>query len=306
LKRAHYAKELRWEGFAMAITAFSSDGPFSYTSIVRQSSGAPVITDISAEDYLTFAKGDLSAGTRQGAVNAMGNAKRSLHLMIDTLLQNFGLLAHNQRLSFPGKLALMDDVGLISLNVFRKLNVERNMMEHDYRSPDPERVQDFVDVCNLLLLAIERLGQDITYKLFVGVRDSGEHRYLVLEPTIGRLDFFALDSPLVSRTKVSGIDFEYVSTAARTDEGERVVQSIGELAESIELRSNNKADWIPMLKTLVELSNSQSRGRATTVHDGTAFMTVSTTISMTEDELQSFSDFMENGRLPGGVRMADD
>ncbi|MGK8501328.1 hypothetical protein [Nocardia asiatica] len=254
----------------MGVTVFMDDGYFSYLSIVNQCSGMPVVTDVSAEDYLRFAKSDLDAGTKHGLINAMGNAKRSLHLMIDTILQNYGLLAYGRRRSFPGKLRLMDDVGLIALNVFRKLNVGRNIMEHEYQSPDPELVQDFVDVCNLLLLAIERLGQDLPYRSIVGLRETGEHMYLVVEPMLGRLDFRPLLAPTVNVTEVFGSEVEYVSTIFR--EGDRVpdAKAVGDVVRSIELRPSNEAQWIPIVRLLVEIGNDRSDYRVTRVDDGWA------------------------------------
>jgi len=42
-------------------------------------------------DYLYFAKADLLTKDLRGAINALGNAKRAIHLLIDSFLELFGL-----------------------------------------------------------------------------------------------------------------------------------------------------------------------------------------------------------------------
>jgi hypothetical protein len=282
----------------MALTTFMSDGPFSYLSFVGQSTGLPVETDVTAEDYLAFAKSDYGQGTKHGLINAMSNAKRSLHLMVDTILQNYGLLAHNRRLSFPGKLELMDDVDLIALNVFRKLNVERNAMEHEYRSPDSGRVQDFIDVCNLLLLAIERLGQELPYFSIVGLRDTGEHMYLVLEPMLGRLDFFSLNEPTINSAEVFGDKCDYVSTIFRKGERLPDAQAVGEIERSINLQLKDKDQWTPMLRQLVGLSNKRSAERRTKIHDDFATVWTSISFPMEGAQRKALADLLGDAMPP--------
>jgi hypothetical protein len=85
----------------MAITVFYNDGVLTYFSPTRRASGIPVITQITPRQYLEYARADFPAGDERGLINAQGNIKRALHLMIDTVLQNYGLLAQNKRISFP-------------------------------------------------------------------------------------------------------------------------------------------------------------------------------------------------------------
>ncbi|WP_157184643.1 hypothetical protein [Nocardia niigatensis] len=258
----------------MAVTIFLESGPFTYISIMNQCSGVPVTSAVTAEEYLRFAKSDLEMGTTHGLINAMGNAKRSLHLMIDTVLQSYGLLAQGKRRSFPDKLRLMDDVGLIALNVFRKLNVERNVMEHEYMVPDLDRVQDFVDVCHLLLLATERLGQDLPYRSIVGLRSTGEHMLLELEPMAGTVNFRPLLTPTVMETEAFDRDIEYVARIWRDEGPTPNAESIGDVVQSIALRPKDEAEWIPIVRSLVAVGNDLSRSRSSAIKDG--MMTIQT------------------------------
>ena len=106
----------------MVTISFHSEGQLIYHSVLTMSSGVPVVTEVGAGEYLSFARSDFSQGSTHGLINALGNAKRALHLMIDTLLQNYGMLRHNKVVNFPEKLELLDQAGLIAFNVFRRLN----------------------------------------------------------------------------------------------------------------------------------------------------------------------------------------
>jgi hypothetical protein len=80
--------------------------------------------DVTPEQYLRYAELDLEDRTDRGAINALGNAKRALHLIVDSLLQAYGLLARNQKAGFPQKLGLIDAAGLFSPSILSTLNLE--------------------------------------------------------------------------------------------------------------------------------------------------------------------------------------
>ena len=83
--------------------------PFIYLMESVSLNGCPLTdTDVTAEQYLKVAARDLEDASERGAVNALGNMKRALHQTVDTLLQGYGLLARNRRLSFPRKLELIE------------------------------------------------------------------------------------------------------------------------------------------------------------------------------------------------------
>jgi hypothetical protein len=109
------------------------DGPFTYFGPVGWRRTSTPDSQISAEQYLDFARRDFAAGDEQGLINAMGHSKRAFHLMVDTLLDAYGLLVRNKRCHFVQKLELLDKCELISLRILRRLNGERNAMEHECR-----------------------------------------------------------------------------------------------------------------------------------------------------------------------------
>lgn len=131
--------------------------------------GCPLTdAEVTAEQYLQFAAADLEDASERGAVNGIGNAKRAVHRTVDALLQANGLLASNQRCSFPQKLELKDEAGLFSMAILNTLNLERNAVEHEYRVPARARVQEVIDVGRLWLLATQRLREYVAYESLAG------------------------------------------------------------------------------------------------------------------------------------------
>jgi hypothetical protein len=230
--------------------------PFTYLMPSVELNGSPVITDVTAEQYLQYAARDLEEGSARGAMNALGNAKRALHLTVDSLLNAYGILARNMKISFPKKLELLDNAGLFSLSILNTLNLERNVMEHEYRVPSSERVQEVIDIGRLLLLATRRIGEFITYECLAGWRVDQKLGVVQLNPTPGLLSFFEVDGP---------------SRVSRFSDGEvvlldRIRDRAGSLLPGIEINPHptwelfleykNRATWRPLLRPLIELNET--------------------------------------------------
>lgn len=276
----------------MARTTFFSEGPLTYMSPVQAAAGVPLAADVTAEQYLEYAKLDLQSRDTRGAVNALGNAKRCMHLMIDGLLQNYGLLKHSRRLSFPAKMRLLDSAGLIALNIFNRLNVARNLAEHEYQDPDPGQVQDFIDVCQLLLLATESLSQDIPYDVVAGVRKTGEHVYISLEPLLGRIEFRRLNHPDTHVTQVFDVDVEYVlSPFAKDMEGFRASLE-PEPFDVIDLKPKNQEQWSQLLQDMVS-APGRSR-RISRVNDSMMTIWFSKTFPVNLAEAKPLAELMRD------------
>lgn len=116
--------------------------------------------DVSPAMYLEFAKIDLreNDGLRS-LVNAVSNAKRSLHLQSELISDALGVrsLAPKGQISFPKRLGFIRDCGVVGGSILNKLNRIRNAVEHDYIIPDEMVAQDFIDVVELFVAASERL-----------------------------------------------------------------------------------------------------------------------------------------------------
>jgi hypothetical protein len=81
--------------------------------------------------YLEYARRDIGDGTQQGAINALGNAKRAVHLVIDALLGAYSL-GDWANAPFPVRAELLRDLGALPTRMVSRLNSARNLMEHDY------------------------------------------------------------------------------------------------------------------------------------------------------------------------------
>src|SRR5712692_1468919 len=223
--------------------------PFIYLMESVSLNGCPLTdTDVTAEQYLQFAARDLEDGSERGAVNALGNIKRALHQTVDTLLQGYGLLARNRRLSFPRKLELIDAAGLFSLSILNTLNDERNLVEHDYRLPTHARAREALDVVRLWLLATRRLSEFVVYESLAGWRADQKRGRVQLNPALGLLEFFKVTGP----SRVDELDGKTYTLLLQ------IRMTGGGLVEGVEidpkpfwsvaLGYKNRAEWQPLLR----------------------------------------------------------
>ena len=54
-------------------------------------------------DYIHFSKSDLLSQDLRGAINALNNAKRAIHLLIDCFLEVIGIFSLYRKDNFPKK-----------------------------------------------------------------------------------------------------------------------------------------------------------------------------------------------------------
>jgi len=146
----------------LSICVFYPDSepvPFRYAVPTRWSGEIPPPYDSSLlpQDYLEFAIEDMLGARPQNLVNAFGNIKRSMHFLIDCILYQYGVFTHHRTVNFPAKLRLLDGIGILPITLVRNLNIERNLLEHEYAIPSRKRVEEALDVAKLLLMATERL-----------------------------------------------------------------------------------------------------------------------------------------------------
>jgi len=288
--------------------------PFSYLTPTVQVGPLPLPyeSEMAPGDYLEFAIADLAEGTRRGSVNAFGNAKRALHLPIDGLLYQYGLLTHLRKASFPQKLMLVGDVGMIPTGVVRNLNVERNVVEHEYAVPSDRRAQEAVDVAKLLVLATERLLETTPHEAAVGWRKPAGHVLLRIEPQAGELRLYRVTAPgMHSRmhgvTCLVGIRMPLSGKLAG---GVRVAETSW---KTIQLDKGHMNEWLPVIRELVNLQR-QGHSRGTTIdrEQGTCGVYVTLPISLRDgiswhEMLESaFADRREDSGTPGGIVGAQD
>lgn len=152
----------------------------------------PIKTDfeISPSDFLKYAEDDLASSSAHKYINALSNAKRSLDCQLDTLLIGFGFygIAKKGYWGFPKKIELLKTLGLLAPRVLSKINRTRNLMEHEFKSPDPEKVEDFIDIVSLFLAATVKYTLLLKYYKEIWIANSAqaENKYVDLA---GDLDY---------------------------------------------------------------------------------------------------------------------
>lgn len=132
--------------------------------------------EITANEYLEFAKIDLLNETNHGLINSLSNSKRAIDCEIDSVLCCFGLLS---RMNFPTKLDLLRNIGVITPRIITKVIKIRNLVEHEFVKPDLEQVLDAFDIATLFVSSLDNsinfYPTDFYFQTLVdGVEDEGK------------------------------------------------------------------------------------------------------------------------------------
>jgi hypothetical protein len=111
--------------------------------------------------YLDFANEDLknntSPKTSRIFVNALSNAKRALHLQVETIAKAFGFTSNKNGFpNFHDYLTFCNKCGIVTPRILKKLNNVRNTVEHEYYIPSESETEDFIDVVELFLAATNK------------------------------------------------------------------------------------------------------------------------------------------------------
>jgi hypothetical protein len=242
--------------------------PFRYLTPTRQIGPLqpPYKTNMTARDYLEFAIEDLASDTPRGLVNALGNAKRAFHLAIDGLLHQYGLFVHFRRTNFPEKVRLIDAIGMIPTGIMANLNVERNLLEHEYAVPDKTRTKEAVDVTQLLLMAIETLVGATPHEVVVGWINPRKHVLLQLEPQAGEIRMFAITAR-GSYKKMNGVSCVTRCRSLTGDGFSPGVRVPKRPWKTIRLDRAHHAEWQPIIKELVNVQRRHSSRRSFIDHE---------------------------------------
>lgn len=114
--------------------------------------------DITPHDFIRFAEEDLTSQMHHKYINALSNSKRALDCQCDLLLLSFGFykISQSKMWGFPTKLNLIENVGLLAPRILRKINKQRNLLEHRFVKPTPEQVEDILDISMLFIASTDK------------------------------------------------------------------------------------------------------------------------------------------------------
>lgn len=268
--------------------------PFRYLSPTRMAGRLPLPYDstMTPNAYLEFAIADLADGSTRGLVNAFGNAKRALHLTIDTLLHQYGLFTHFRKANFPEKLRLLDSIGVLPITIMENLNVERNLLEHEYTTPSQKRVAEAVDVTKLLLLATEKLLEATPYEAVLGWKNPKLHLVLQLEPSQGALNFYVLRAK-GKFSKINGIScFRGTLRTLTTNALSSGIHISKTPWKIITLNKADSNEWKPIISELVNVQRRQ-RSRETIVDHAEGVVTTAISFPLPALESSSWTEIMD-------------
>jgi hypothetical protein len=153
-------------------------------------------SEYSPFDYLEFAQQDIETDSEpRNIINAVGNAKRALHLQVDTICIGYGYKSKSR--DFPPKLDFLQDIGIVAPRILKRVNKIRNRIEHDYSSPTIDEANDFIDIVELFLYATlnfvrffpDKTVFEIGYDVEAEAKEKGfpQDIEVILEKNIGRL-----------------------------------------------------------------------------------------------------------------------
>jgi len=116
--------------------------------------------ELSANDFLTYAKSDLVDNDEKGLINALSNAKRAISNRMDELIMLSLLrkISLKQRWNIPTKMDKLRAIGIFVPGILqRRITSMRNLLEHEYIKPtDSQDVEDIIEIAELFLASTER------------------------------------------------------------------------------------------------------------------------------------------------------
>ncbi len=105
----------------------------------------------SPAEFLSLAEDDFERGGLAALVNATTNAKRAIVSQLDQLLISFGY--QPLRWNVPKKIERVRALGLMAPSLLRKVVDMRNILEHEYATPELGKVEEALDIASLFVMS---------------------------------------------------------------------------------------------------------------------------------------------------------
>lgn len=189
-------------------------------------------------DYLLYAKADLVSGSPQSAMNALSNAKRAVHQAVEAVLRLYALHHASDRLNFPGRLALLAEVGAFPTGLVGWLNRKRNLLEHEYADATLEEATQATEIAELFLISAYVFLGGAVVGAYVGRLQEATCQEYVVDPIKATASVFQV--PTSATVEVGGVSVHVNIPKDAPRELQRVIV----------LEHGNKADWLPVLDVL--------------------------------------------------------
>lgn len=216
--------------------------------------------EINPEEFLDFAIKDIEKAGKHGLVNALSNAKRAIDCQIDGILMCFGIDPKEtgkilKRLDvekiddLPTRLHLLQEMGIIGSGIIRKIRQKRNYLEHEYKCPDQQEVEDAVEIAQLFIDASNNILQHFADFAVYDRSNPKKHKIL--------FTLYDGNKNCLSLTGIPDMENDNVYSETRL-EGEHIVIA-ARLA--IALRTNRKVEQAThsFIKMLGSVSSSSQK-----------------------------------------------
>lgn len=109
--------------------------------------------EVDPYDFLMLAEEDWERGGAAAELNAITNAKRAIVAQMDQALLSFGYPA--TRWNIPKKIDVLNSLGLVAPRILRRVSSNRNLLEHEYRRPSANDIEDAIDLAALFVASIK-------------------------------------------------------------------------------------------------------------------------------------------------------
>lgn len=125
-------------------------------AIVMPSGGDRLELDfeISPHEFLAQAAVDLQSEGRAALFNSITNSRRAILCEMDRVLGALGFRI--EIMTTKSKTDLLRFLGLPTPNILRKVGQTRNELEHEYKIPPQDKVEDALDIAVLFVHAMDR------------------------------------------------------------------------------------------------------------------------------------------------------
>ncbi|MCX6175266.1 MAG: hypothetical protein NTZ27_10985 [Ignavibacteriales bacterium] len=191
-------------------------------------------------EYILYAKADLISKDVHGSINAIGNAKRAVHLLIDSLLEITGLSHNFSSRSFPQKLDIIEKSEFFPTILIKSLNEERNIIEHEYQKISFEEARKFVAVAEMLQLLCYPILKRFINGIHIGLEEDDRDIFLYLDNSLGKLGVLSCENAKCVDSEIGKIYYHFPTEAKNST---KII--------SYDLKLQTVDEWLPYFSTLV-------------------------------------------------------
>lgn len=210
-------------------------------AFVSSSAGLTQINQNGPEpfEYIEYAKSNLASCNEHGDIDALGHAKRAVHLIIDAFLKVWGLDTAYSKTKFPEKLKIMQEMGAFPIRMIEHLNKKRNLVEHEYISVKHQEAADFVDIADMFLLLSYPLIKNAVIGTYIGLDNDDKYIEWKIAFPKKEIHVSIVNCEKFIETSIGSVHYEI------SEENTRTIQSV------VPIKQDNFKEWISFLDLFV-------------------------------------------------------